>query len=273
MPRPSSVDAFDADAVKAGKFELGELTLEIAPAQDRERLRVSQGRSEIRPAEHGHAVDRYPAEPRFEVVYHLHSIERNERLRLKCRVRGDDPGDRFGHRRLARGQLVRARSFRPVRHPLPQSSRSAPHPDAGRLGRLSAAQGLSGHGDEGLAMSESGEFQEASVAIRPAEEPAEAGRPAPHDPQHGAAAPVDARRAAPPARTRRRDHRQAASPTSAFCTPASKRNSKRRPISRRVTLTDRVDYLAQLSNNLVLLPGGREAAADWRFRRRRSGCA
>ena len=37
------------------------------------------------------AVDRYPAEPRFEVVYHLHSIERNERVRLKCRVRGADP--------------------------------------------------------------------------------------------------------------------------------------------------------------------------------------
>ena len=37
------------------------------------------------------AVDRYPAEPRFEVVYHLHSIERNERLRLKCRLAGADP--------------------------------------------------------------------------------------------------------------------------------------------------------------------------------------
>jgi NADH-quinone oxidoreductase subunit C len=37
------------------------------------------------------AVDRYPAEPRFEVVYHLHSIEPCQRLRLKCRVRGEDP--------------------------------------------------------------------------------------------------------------------------------------------------------------------------------------
>jgi NADH-quinone oxidoreductase subunit C len=36
-------------------------------------------------------VDRYPAEPRFEVVYHLHSIEQNDRLRLKCRVPGTDP--------------------------------------------------------------------------------------------------------------------------------------------------------------------------------------
>jgi NADH-quinone oxidoreductase subunit C len=37
------------------------------------------------------AVDWYPAEPRFEVVYHLHSIERNLRLRVKCRVSGANP--------------------------------------------------------------------------------------------------------------------------------------------------------------------------------------
>jgi NADH-quinone oxidoreductase subunit C len=32
------------------------------------------------------AVDRHPAEPRFEVVYHIHSIEHNQRRRLKCRI-------------------------------------------------------------------------------------------------------------------------------------------------------------------------------------------
>jgi NADH-quinone oxidoreductase subunit C len=37
------------------------------------------------------AVDWHPAEPRFEVVYHLHSIELNQRLRLKCRVSGSNP--------------------------------------------------------------------------------------------------------------------------------------------------------------------------------------
>ena len=37
------------------------------------------------------AVDWYPAGPRFEVVYHLHSIERNRRVRLKCRVDGANP--------------------------------------------------------------------------------------------------------------------------------------------------------------------------------------
>ena len=37
------------------------------------------------------AVDLHPAEPRFEVVYHLHSLERNQRIRLKCRLSGINP--------------------------------------------------------------------------------------------------------------------------------------------------------------------------------------
>jgi NADH-quinone oxidoreductase subunit C len=35
------------------------------------------------------AVDWYPQEPRFEIVYMLHSIPDNARLRLKCRVASD----------------------------------------------------------------------------------------------------------------------------------------------------------------------------------------
>ncbi len=37
------------------------------------------------------AVDWHPAEPRFEVVYHVHSLELNQRLRLKCRISGLNP--------------------------------------------------------------------------------------------------------------------------------------------------------------------------------------
>ena len=87
----AAVDGFDSEAVTGGKFDWGELTLEIAPAKiasvcgflkyDQKYIRLSSVT----------AVDRYPAEPRFEVVYHLHSIERNERLRLKARLRGSDP--------------------------------------------------------------------------------------------------------------------------------------------------------------------------------------
>lgn len=37
------------------------------------------------------AVDRFPVEPRFEVNYHLVSLVRRERLRLKVRLGGDFP--------------------------------------------------------------------------------------------------------------------------------------------------------------------------------------
>ena len=36
------------------------------------------------------AVDWYPTEPRFEVVYNLHSLDRNHYLRLKARLTGAD---------------------------------------------------------------------------------------------------------------------------------------------------------------------------------------
>jgi NADH-quinone oxidoreductase subunit C len=79
------------DALLAGKLDRGELTLEIAPTS-------IAGVCQFLKAEHGFvristitAVDWYPEEPRFEVVYHLHSPARNERLRLKCRLPGQNP--------------------------------------------------------------------------------------------------------------------------------------------------------------------------------------
>ena len=37
------------------------------------------------------AIDWYPVEPRFELVYNLHSVERNHGFRLKCKVGGENP--------------------------------------------------------------------------------------------------------------------------------------------------------------------------------------
>ncbi|HLY61179.1 MAG TPA: NADH-quinone oxidoreductase subunit C [Terriglobia bacterium] len=37
------------------------------------------------------AVDHYPAEPRFETICHILSIDTNQRLRLKVRIPGEDP--------------------------------------------------------------------------------------------------------------------------------------------------------------------------------------
>jgi len=88
QPVARAVEAFDGDAVTGGKFEHGELTLEIAAPKiasvcgflkyDRGFVRLSTVT----------AVDRYPAAPRFEVVSHLHSVEKDQRVRLKCRLDG-----------------------------------------------------------------------------------------------------------------------------------------------------------------------------------------
>jgi NADH-quinone oxidoreductase subunit C len=43
------------------------------------------------------AVDWWPQKPRFEVVYHLHSIRNNRRLRLKLRVEEGEEADSVTH--------------------------------------------------------------------------------------------------------------------------------------------------------------------------------
>jgi NADH-quinone oxidoreductase subunit C len=87
----AAVGAFDSDAVTGGNFDRAELTLEIAPAKIASIcgfLKYDQGFGRVSTVT---AVDRYPAEPRFEVVYHLHSVENKRRVRLKCRLGGTDP--------------------------------------------------------------------------------------------------------------------------------------------------------------------------------------
>ena len=74
-----------------GKFDRGELTLEISAqhiAAACSYLKQSQNFVRLSTVT---GVDWYPEEPRFDVVYHLHSPERNERLRLKCRLAGANP--------------------------------------------------------------------------------------------------------------------------------------------------------------------------------------
>jgi NADH-quinone oxidoreductase subunit C len=79
------------DALLAGKLDRGELTLEIAPGHITGVCHFLKVEHKFVRISTVTAVDWYPAEPRFEVVYHLHSPERNERLRLKCRLQGTNP--------------------------------------------------------------------------------------------------------------------------------------------------------------------------------------
>jgi len=89
MPDPAALLKFDPDSIVDAKHDRGELTL-IIPS-DRivavcEFLKSEQGYRYLSDVT---AVDWYPSEPRFEVVYHLYCHARKLRLRLKSRLGSD----------------------------------------------------------------------------------------------------------------------------------------------------------------------------------------
>ena len=79
------------EALLGATLDRGELTLEIAPGQIAGVCHFLKHEQRFVRISTITAVDWYPEEPRFAVVYHLHSPERNQRLRLKCRLPGANP--------------------------------------------------------------------------------------------------------------------------------------------------------------------------------------
>ncbi len=90
-PVAKEVNARFAQAIVEANDDRGELTLYIDPASIVEVCRLLRTEGKFVRLSGVTAVDWHPAEPRFEVVYHLHSPERNLRVRLKSRVSGSDP--------------------------------------------------------------------------------------------------------------------------------------------------------------------------------------
>ena len=85
-PAAAEVEARFSAAVTGGHVERGEPTLFIAAPSIVEVCRFLKTEQGFIRLSSITAVDWTPAEPRFEVVYNLHSIDRNQRLRLKCWV-------------------------------------------------------------------------------------------------------------------------------------------------------------------------------------------
>jgi len=84
---------FAPEAVEGAREFRAELTIYIRPdrlLQVCEFLRDEPGLT-FKYLSDVTAVDNYPNEPRFEVVYHLLSLQNAERLRLKVRVGGENP--------------------------------------------------------------------------------------------------------------------------------------------------------------------------------------
>ena len=79
------------DVAATAKFEFNELTIEVEPAGLIEALRRVKHDLKFERLSTVTGVDRYPAEPRFEIVYHLQAIAEKKWLRLKCRLSGENP--------------------------------------------------------------------------------------------------------------------------------------------------------------------------------------
>jgi NADH-quinone oxidoreductase subunit C len=73
------------------KFDRGELTVVVPAEYIVAIVQLLKSKQEYVRLSTVTAVDYYPAEPRFEVVYHLHSLSRNTRLRVKCKLSGPKP--------------------------------------------------------------------------------------------------------------------------------------------------------------------------------------
>ena len=80
-----------ADIAVTGKHEFDELTIEVAAGSITEALRRLKNDLKFERLTSVTGVDRFPKEPRFEVVYHLQSIERKQRIRIKARISGANP--------------------------------------------------------------------------------------------------------------------------------------------------------------------------------------
>ncbi len=83
---------WNAGAVQSAKFDRGELTVVVGRGFLREacELLKADSRTQFNFLADLTAVDWYPSEPRFEVVYELLSMPRKDRLRLKVKLAGDD---------------------------------------------------------------------------------------------------------------------------------------------------------------------------------------
>jgi len=90
-PDAAALLSLDASAVLDGRFDRGEWTLIIPATRIRWAAQILKHHRGYLFLSDVTAVDRYPSEPRFEVVYHLLCHDRKDRLRLKCRLPGDAP--------------------------------------------------------------------------------------------------------------------------------------------------------------------------------------
>src|SRR6266566_806199 len=82
---------WDQNAVQEARFDRNELTIYVARESIRPVCTQLKSQGLIDFLSDVTCADYYPRDPRFEIVYHLLSMKRKERVRLKVRLDGNDP--------------------------------------------------------------------------------------------------------------------------------------------------------------------------------------
>jgi NADH-quinone oxidoreductase subunit C len=90
-PAVARLVGWNPDAVTGVKFDRDEMTIYVERSAIREACALlrDDANCPFNLLSDVTAVDWYPAEPRFEVIYHLFSIRNKERVRLKVRLNSD----------------------------------------------------------------------------------------------------------------------------------------------------------------------------------------
>jgi NADH-quinone oxidoreductase subunit C len=86
IPLAAAIEAAEPGAVLGGGLANSESTLEVCADKLVAVCRFLKDQQQFVRLADLTAVDYHPSEPRFAVIYHLHSIDKNQRLRLKCRL-------------------------------------------------------------------------------------------------------------------------------------------------------------------------------------------
>jgi NADH-quinone oxidoreductase subunit C len=90
LPALAALLAWSADAVQGAKLDRGELSIYLARESLREACNHLKTQGLVDFLADLTCADYYPHEPRFEMAYHLLSLKRRERVRLKVRLDGSD---------------------------------------------------------------------------------------------------------------------------------------------------------------------------------------
>ena len=89
-PLVAALLAWNHNSVEAAKLDRDELSIYVPREFIRHACEHLKARGLVDFLSDVTCADYYPREPRFEMVYHLLSMQQKQRVRLKVRLQGDD---------------------------------------------------------------------------------------------------------------------------------------------------------------------------------------